>query len=833
MGFLTWPASAQVQDLSYTISPASEYVLWSGNAGLDNGLLYGGRLGFGFGRYMEVSGVYLTGTGFETNTDGFSGLSEDLRNALSQVAQRSVDVQRYGGDLKFNLYHGTIVPFIKAGAGILAFNPEGLPSSRRIYLNNGVGIQVGTPYRFKLTLQAENMAYRYNAGTSFFSQEDLVAVGLESANFNQVSIRNWAFGAGLQLYLGGQRPGTLSEIDRALQDQLRGGFQGISFPIEPFVGRVDFSDALGYASGQRVGGVYSGLDLGPYIGIRGFYWRALADGSVSDFEPLQSYGGEVRMRLNAGRQGIQPYLTLGGGYLDVLGGYEARDGRQAKDEPYASTGIGIHMPIGDAVQLSVSARSLLISNQASDEVAAPSEVKTNYMYSAGLSFSLGGSRRSAGSVLSDEMASIRAEAETREAILERELARTNARLDSLSRAMTVAQQRPPADSAAVRAVTTDSMSTDVAGSLTRMATDSTTTDSTAFVQPEAQQTPASRAAKGTPAKAQKEQQFVTLPIPEEGEIYIRFGRPGGVSIETFNANPPQSVLRTDSTATRVDSLAASATPSTSAAGQPVGNSQDATGSNGPLTAEQIRQIVAETLQEAGRLNAANETQRRQQEAASDEQMREILNERLDAMEERFDQRLRAAQDAARAEQPVQQPVTVITPAPQTLVPQNNLTADSTASDTTNVLAVDSAARVEPPATPRRYQFSGLVPLSGYQTGQGRDKGVVALRADYRSNGTTTIRWAPELSVGIGKGDTITLLGVSAIKPLGLLGEAVVPYVGAGPSLLVTGGFDDVQATLNLQAGLERLAGRGAFVLEYQTLDFFDFSRFLLGYRILF
>lgn len=65
-------ADAQVSGISYTLSPVGKYVFSSDDAGLKDGLMYGGELGFGFGKFLELDGVYLLGTGFKTNYSNFS-----------------------------------------------------------------------------------------------------------------------------------------------------------------------------------------------------------------------------------------------------------------------------------------------------------------------------------------------------------------------------------------------------------------------------------------------------------------------------------------------------------------------------------------------------------------------------------------------------------------------------------------------------------------------------------------------------------------------------------------------------------------------------------------
>jgi hypothetical protein len=49
---------AQVKDISFTLSPFAEYTWWDDQSGLKDGTLLGGKLGFGFGEYLELRAVY-------------------------------------------------------------------------------------------------------------------------------------------------------------------------------------------------------------------------------------------------------------------------------------------------------------------------------------------------------------------------------------------------------------------------------------------------------------------------------------------------------------------------------------------------------------------------------------------------------------------------------------------------------------------------------------------------------------------------------------------------------------------------------------------------------
>ena len=49
VGFL---GNAQVKDISVTFSPIGEYSFWDNKAGLEDGFLVGGKIGFGFGELI-------------------------------------------------------------------------------------------------------------------------------------------------------------------------------------------------------------------------------------------------------------------------------------------------------------------------------------------------------------------------------------------------------------------------------------------------------------------------------------------------------------------------------------------------------------------------------------------------------------------------------------------------------------------------------------------------------------------------------------------------------------------------------------------------------------
>lgn len=545
-------AHAQVRGLSYTLSPVGEQIFFGDNAGMERGFVYGGEVGFGFGRLVELHAVYLRNDGLSTDFGTVSGITEETRELLVGLPSRSVNMQRYGGKLRLNAPIENVVPFGFVGAGIVRLEPEHLNPTRTIYLGAGAGVQFAFGGRYALALSAERFSYRYNLGSTFFDGLDLADLGLAPESFNQIDVNNWAYRAGLQIYVGGRAPGEETSLDRALREQISGGFRGLSLRFEPAVSTLAFHEDLGFRGDQRFVGLYAGLNLGPYVGARAFYWRALEQGGLN-LEALQAYGGEVRFELGVS-QSLAPYLMAGGGYMDVLEGYVGREGRTPGDEPFVLVGAGASLPLSESLSLNASARSVLMGEEGVDNVDDPGQVRSSWMYSAGLNFAFGRSTTTASSAF--ETAMDRGDAELRD-----ELQRSEARIDSLARVLDRLQLGVPA------AASSDSVA---AGQL---------------VTEEGRRAPA------------REPRMVTLPLPEEGELYIRFGRPGGVSIETVTED-----------------------------GEVVRSPGNAAG----LTSDQIDEIVRATVRE--QLGGSGDAAVTNEQIVRIEQM---LDQRLDAMEERL------------------------------------------------------------------------------------------------------------------------------------------------------------------------------------------------------
>ncbi len=386
------PAQAQVSGISYSVTPSGNWMIWNKDSGLDKGYLYGGSLGIGFGRYVELNAQYMRSQDVETRL-GRTTYFKDLDNlpALENgvLAPRNVDLERIGGNIQFNLGGGSLIPYVSAGAGVLRFSPDDRDGNEQIYITGGAGFNANVNGRVSLKVGVENMWYRQNLANMYLSNGDLTALGMARGDFEDEEVGNWAVTAGLSLYLGGRNPRTMSDLDRALQRQFSGGFSGISLIVEPEVGMIEFNRNLPYRKEQRIAGGSAGFDFGPYVGIRGFYWRGLEEDEWTKFDKFAMYGGQMKFRLNDAATGVVPFIDIGAGYLDVNNEYTGRPGRTPSDQPFAMGGGGVELRLSDYVKLHGTVRGILISDDDIEELATTDKIHNSWMYSAGISFALG------------------------------------------------------------------------------------------------------------------------------------------------------------------------------------------------------------------------------------------------------------------------------------------------------------------------------------------------------------------------------------------------------------------------------------------------------------
>ena len=384
---------AQVRGISYTLAPAGEYVWWNDKAGLEDNFLVGGKLGLGFGEFFELRGSYMQSLNMMTNFDDFGITNFDPNTFTAREAK----VTRYGGEMRANFSRGRLLPFILLGTGIQKIQLESFAERQQIYLNAGLGITLGIADRFTLTLEGRNTAYRYNSGANLLTGQDQINYGVAGSSFGVEDLTNWSAGASLQFYLGGRKPGQQSDLDKAYFDSFSKGGGGFNLGLEAVAGKMVFNNNLLFRDTWMAGGS-AGFDIGPYVGLRGFYWRAMEEGSMTSFDDLAMWGGEMRMKLNTAG-GMVPYIMLGGGKMDVNDGYRGRmlmstdtigmALSDANDAGFAMGGAGLLIPLGRNLKIFGSARAVLTSSAPINDLSAPEEIFNSWFYSAGVKLNLG------------------------------------------------------------------------------------------------------------------------------------------------------------------------------------------------------------------------------------------------------------------------------------------------------------------------------------------------------------------------------------------------------------------------------------------------------------
>jgi hypothetical protein len=380
---------AQVKGVGYTLSPIGEKVWWDEKSGFKDGYMLGGQFGFSFGEYVELRGLYLQGLNMQRDFSFYNVKPESLSDL-------DVSLSRWGGDMKLNLGRGALLPYLTIGTGVQNTRLGELDKNKQIYFTGGLGVMLSMGDRYTLGLQALRTSYRDNPVSTLLTAEERTLGGLNAKDFDYRSMNNWSARASLLFYLGGRRPSQMSDVDKAYMDTFSSGLKGMSLLVEPLVGKFDWADDLPYKS-TNFGGVATGFDFGPLVGVRAYYLRSFEDKLFSDFDRLEVWGGEGKFKL-ASSGGLIPFLTAGGGRINALSRYENPDFPIAVGDTvgiggrgFASGGGGFDFALSRHVKLSAFARAMLTSSNKSvvENISSPDELSTSWLYGASLNFIIG------------------------------------------------------------------------------------------------------------------------------------------------------------------------------------------------------------------------------------------------------------------------------------------------------------------------------------------------------------------------------------------------------------------------------------------------------------
>ncbi|MGV3710238.1 MAG: outer membrane protein [Gemmatimonas sp.] len=514
---------ANAQGISYTIAPAATSVQWDSDFGLRNHSLYGGQASIDFERLISLQGFYFTNDKINTAVDRL-GLSGEL---AEQLTNQRLRMRSMGANVIWKLGNGGVAPFIKTGGGILELRPDSGRTSKHIQVTGGAGIRFGSNAPVFLDIFAEDMVIRADR----YAILNPGAMSLPADPDARKLRHNMVVGAAVGIPLGL----NTNDRERNAAQSLQWGLSGASLTLEPFAGRLRFDQkqpagAEGAEGGapklrdQDLVGLRAGIDIGRYVGVRGFYWRGV-DKDFKRTESLQSWGGEMQFRLNSS-PGLTPYLLAGAAQLDFKQDDSTNTAQRSDDKVALILGAGVSVPFGERFALNVAARDYLYGQgNGADSVASPSDLRSNWMYTVGLRVSLAGRSGAAAAERSVErQRSLGAQlrADSIRWAKEVEIARLEGRAEALGQQSSIRDSLTIVDGRIVRL---DSIM------IAKLKTDST-----------------KRSAPAT--------NMIMLPVPTVGELYVRYGTPQAGA--TTQPNVP--TVRIDSltqggTTQRVDTMA--------------------------------------------------------------------------------------------------------------------------------------------------------------------------------------------------------------------------------------------------------------------------------------
>lgn len=815
------PAAAQ--ELRYSLTPTVEQLRFDEALGLENSYLYGGRAGVLFGRIVELQGFYLTSRGTDARA---ADLYARLNVSGTPPQNPGIDVSTYGANLVLNFGTGLVTPFVRGGGSIVRFAPTGLSATDRIALQYAGGLRVGRPGGIRLSAFAEDVRFRVDR--TLLLAIPVQADGAVPFDGDAEKLRsNLAFGAGLTIPLGG--------AVGAYDDRPTSSLSRLSLPLDAFAGVLDWNGDSGLKA-QNIAGVRTGIDFGPLVGLRAYYWRGV-DGDFSRRDGVQSWGAEAQFNLNSG-SGVTPFLLGGAGQIDFTGTGVRSSGATAADAPRARpadrtaliVGGGVKLPLTPFVSLTAAARDYVTTRDSSrlQDANGTRQLRNNWQYTAGLSVSLG--RRTAAPRVATRT-------RTDTVYLDPTGRRTTAHDTTRTLVVTARGDtlRGAAADSALGIGTSARLRAARGGDVVAVS-DTTTIAPTAG------------------DRTYATDRTVAVVVPREGEITVRYGPAAPIAQDTRPGAGMRDEMREEIRAAvrmaiREEMAAADprARAELAAPGSSDARPRPATPSSGrrleaaAMTRDEMRAAIRAAIREELAAPGATRAPVRKGTAtapdttpapvgpndaaldgdAADAERDRRLLDRVDArVSERLAAEARAAADARTA------------------------AARASSGDGTTVVGTPM-----PPAT--RRSFSGATIYSG-ATFSGGTQALVGGRFDLGqlSARLPGFHLVPELAFGTGSGGTTALLAANATyrfggARLGLLGD-VRPHAGLGVGVLhysaMVGGREGTNLVLNPAYGvtldpaplrplLRALSVGGvppALLVEHHGVGFFDVNRLVLG-----
>lgn len=380
------PAHLGAQGLSLRVAPEASAVRWKEEVGLEDATFLGGGLSLGFGRYVTLRGSYRT-----AGTLGTAFAASGYRPFDSSLRENRVRASQYTSGVVFRLGERRVAPVLTAEGGVLDLEPEGRERARQILVGFGGGLDVRlTPW---LDGQVSLQNVRLRLDRSLLAPADALP-----AEDPEGSVTRSALGLSASFGLRASSDHSslrADELDQGFGQLLAGSAEGLLVPLEAQVGVLRFDDALGLDDQPTVS-LRTGLDLGPYFGVRGQVFQGVTDG-FDAFRGIWGWSGELQ--FNVGKvTGASPYLLVGAGQTRINGEYRSETGTALDDQNELVVGAGLGIPVDDRTRITLTLRDRISTSEGVDHASSTSDLRHSFALSGGISVLLFG-RRAAPSVL--------------------------------------------------------------------------------------------------------------------------------------------------------------------------------------------------------------------------------------------------------------------------------------------------------------------------------------------------------------------------------------------------------------------------------------------------
>jgi hypothetical protein len=394
-------ADAQVEDVSIVATPTLSYNWFDGKSTIENGVMWGFQTGFAFGRYIELRGTYEQS--FNMKQD-FGAYEKDIQNLYPNFnfTDRKIDVHKVGAEFKANIPIKKYAPYIILGTRVQTFkrniDSQGTYKNQNLYATGGIGFKTNLTNRVTFNVEGCGLVYNMNPGSLLYNPNGTDDFNDWINTQDRTVMYNWNVTTGLQFYLGGRNTSDYSDMDKAYLNRFSSGFSGMKFTLAPAVAYMDFNQKSAYRSTYLLGGIL-GVDFTYFVGLRGYYYQSTEGKDPSfDFDNLSMFGADFIGQLNVAR-GVVPYITIGGGYINVDKAYKGKtvNGFPTLYQPtssgyFAKGGAGLSVPMGKYID-AFGAANLVYNvedkNMNVEDISSTNQLMQHTMYNVGVRLKLG------------------------------------------------------------------------------------------------------------------------------------------------------------------------------------------------------------------------------------------------------------------------------------------------------------------------------------------------------------------------------------------------------------------------------------------------------------